>query len=66
MRSQGQNGSIDFEVYYKENHNARPITYELSIGIDSSGRPYVLKERLRQRHKGQKHGRPFSFLLLKN
>ncbi len=62
--SQGQSGSIEFEVYYKENGNARPITYELSIDIDSSKRPYVRKERLRQRRKGQKHGRPFSFLVL--
>lgn len=62
--SQGQNGPIEFEVYYKHDGNARPITYELSIHIDSSGRPYVLKERLRQRRKGQKYGWPFSFLLL--
>ena len=62
--SQGQSGSIEFEVYYKENGNARPITYELSIDIDSSKRPYVRKERLRQRRKGQKHGWPFSFLVL--
>ncbi len=64
VRSQGQNGPIEFEVYYREEGNARPITYELSIDLDSSGRPYVQKERLRQRRKGQKHGRPFSFLLL--
>lgn len=64
IRTQGQNGPIEFEVYYKEEGNARPITYEISINIDSSGRPYLLKERLRQRRKGQKHGRPFSFLLL--
>lgn len=62
--SQGQSGPIEFEVYYKETGNARPITYELSIDIDSTGRPFVLKERLRQRRKGQKHGRPFSFLIL--
>lgn len=62
--SQGENGSIDFEVYYKEDGNARPITYELSIDLDNFGRPYVLKERLRQRRKGQKHGWPFSFLIL--
>lgn len=64
IRAQGQKGPIEFEVYYKEDGNARPITYEISIDIDSSGRPYVLKERLRQRRKGQKHGWPFSFLLL--
>lgn len=62
--SQGQQGPIEFEVYYKEDGNARPITYELSIDLDNSGRPYVLKERLRQRRKGQTHGWPFSFLVL--
>jgi predicted ATPase len=64
IRAQGQKGPIEFEVYYKEDGNARPITYEISIDVDSSGRPYVLKERLRQRRKGQKHGWPFSFLVL--
>ena len=62
--SQGQNGPIEIEVYYKEDGNARPITYELSIGLDKHQRPYVQKERLRQRRKGQKRGRPFSFLIL--
>ena len=64
IRSQGQQGSIEFEVYYKEEGKARPITYEMAVNIDSSGRPYVEKERLRQRRKGQKHGWPFSFLVL--
>lgn len=64
LRTQGKCEAIEFEIYYKEDGNARPITYELSIDIDSSGRPYVLRERLRQRRKGQKHGRPFSFLIL--
>ncbi|HEY9692484.1 MAG TPA: AAA family ATPase [Oculatellaceae cyanobacterium] len=64
IRSQGQEGSIEFEIYYKEDRNARPITYELAIDIDSSGRPYVKRERLRQRRKGQSRGQPFSFLIL--
>lgn len=64
IRSQGQTGPIEFEVYYKEDGNARPITYELAIGLDNSERPYVKKERLRQRRKGQTHGWPFSFLVL--
>ncbi|MEA3283679.1 MAG: AAA family ATPase [Synergistota bacterium] len=64
--SKGQKGPIEFDVYYKEDGNARPITYELSIDVDSSGRPYVLRERLRQRRKGQKRGWPFSFLLLEH
>ncbi|MBN3906300.1 MAG: AAA family ATPase [Nostoc sp. NMS1] len=64
IRSQGQEGSIEFDIYYKEDRNARPITYELAIDIDSSGRPYVKRERLRQRRKGQSKGQPFSFLIL--
>jgi predicted ATPase len=64
IRSQGQDGNIEFQIYYKEDGNARPITYELAIDLDSSGRPYVKKERLRQRRKGQSKGRPFSFLIL--
>ena len=64
IRSQGQNGPMEFEVYYKEDGNARPITYELSISLDKTGRPYVQKERLRQRRRGQDDGRPFSFLVL--
>ncbi len=64
IRSQGQNGPIEFDIYYKEEGNVRPITYELAIETDKSGRPYVYKERLRQRRKGQKHGWPFSFLIL--
>lgn len=62
--SQGQNGPIEFEIYYKESRNSRPLTYELAINIDKVGRPYVQRERLRQRRQGQKNGRPFSFLIL--
>lgn len=62
--SQGERGPIEFIIYYKESGNARPITYELSIALDSSKRPYVQKERLRQRRKGQDFGWPFSFLIL--
>ena len=65
IRSQGETGAIEFEIYYKEDGKSRPITYELSIGQDKTGRPYVAEERLRQRRKGQKHGWPFSFLYLK-
>ena len=64
VKSQGTTGPIQFEVYYREEHNARPITYELSIDRDSTGRPYVIRERLRQRRKGQTRGWPFSFLIL--
>ncbi|MFM0727428.1 AAA family ATPase [Paraburkholderia strydomiana] len=64
IRSQGQSGPIEFEIYYKEDGNARPITYEIIISVDLEGRPYVQKERLRQRRKNQSWGRPFSFLFL--
>ncbi|MBL1261756.1 MAG: AAA family ATPase [Thiotrichaceae bacterium] len=66
VRTQGQEGPIEFDIYYKEDGNARPITYELSIDVEKSGRPFVLKERLRQRRKGQTRGWPFSFLMLNN
>ena len=64
IRSQGESGPIEFEVYYKQDGNARPITYELAIAVDEIGRSYVLSERLIKRRNGQKHGWPFSFLIL--
>ena len=64
IRSQGVKDAIEFQIYYKEDGKARPITYELSIDLDNNSRPYVKYERLRQRRKGQKHGRPYSFLHL--
>ncbi len=64
LRSKGCGDAISFEIYYREVPGERPITYELAIGIDESGRPFVEKETLRQRRKGQKHGQPFPFLRL--
>lgn len=64
IRSQGQRGPIEFEIYYKQDGNSRPITYEVAIDLDSRRRPYVAKERLRQRRQGQDTGWPFSFLIL--
>ena len=64
IRSQGEKGPIEFMLYYKETRKSRPITYELSIDAEPSGRPYVKKERLRQRRAGEQRGRPFSFLIL--
>lgn len=62
--SQGSSEPIHFELYYKENSNSRPITYELTIAKDRFDRPYVKDERLRQRRQGNKSGRPLSFLYL--
>ena len=64
--SQGVDEPIMFEIYYREERSARPITYEVSFAIDDHARPYVKSERLRQRRKDQKHGRPYSFLILEN
>ncbi len=66
LRSSGADGNIEFEIYYRESSNERPITYELSIASDRYGRPIVASERLRQRRRGQKNGWPFSFLELNN
>ena len=66
MRTQGATDPIEFDVYYREHGNARPITYQIAIATDEFGRPYVLRERFRQRRKGQKRGWPFSFLILNN
>lgn len=64
--SAGGRGHVRFEIYYRESKDERPITYELSIGLNARGRPVVTEERLRQRRKGQPRGWPFSFLWLQN
>lgn len=61
--SQGVNGSIEFEIYYRETSNEPPITYELCIGLDKYERPIVEKERLRQRRANERYGRPMSFCI---
>ena len=62
IRSQGETGPVEFEVYYKEHENARPVTYEVAIDVDESGRPYVLREELRQRPTGVSYERPAVYL----
>jgi predicted ATPase len=64
LKSKNSSDPIRFEIYYREAANERPITYELSIAQDASGRPFVESEVLKQRRKGQKHGRPYPFLRL--
>ena len=64
LRSMGVEEPIRFEIYYREGPKERPITYELAITLDDSGRPFVESEVLKQRRKGQKHGRPYPFLRL--
>lgn len=64
LLSMGANEPIRFEICYREAPNERPITYELAIALDALGRPFVESEVLKQRRKGQKHGRPYPFLRL--
>lgn len=66
LRSMATDAPIRFEIYYREAQNERPITYELSIALDASGRPFVESELLKQRRKNQSHGQPFPFLRLKS
>ena len=44
LRSLGTNEPIRFEIYYREAKGERPMTYELAIGLDESGRPFVKSE----------------------
>ena len=62
VRTQGETGPIEFEVYYKEHGNARPITYEVHIDVDTSKRPYVSQEHMRE-HNGNKLGQFFLILV---
>ena len=64
LRSRGVQEPIRFEVYYREAQNQRPITYELAIDLDKSGRPFVASEMLLQRRHEARYGRPFPFLRL--
>ena len=53
LRTQGQTGPIEFEVYYKARSNVRPISYLVQIAADEAGRPYVLCEVMTgRREKG--------------
>lgn len=48
IRSQGSDGRVGFEISYRHEPEAQPITYELTIDKDESGRPYVFTEFLHQ------------------
>ena len=66
LRSSGSQDAIRFEIYYREAKRERPMTYELAIALDESGRPFVESEVLKQRRRGQTHGRPYPFLRLQH
>ena len=62
--TQGEEGPIEFMVYYKGSGNANPITYNLSIDLDESKRPRVLFESLHEEHKRGESSQLNIFLLL--
>ncbi len=62
IRSQGSDAPIEFEVCYREAPGARPITYELAIDEDGSGRPFVAHEYLHQLN--EEYMRRFIFLIM--
>ena len=66
MRSQGKTGPVEFEVHYRENSKAQPITYYIAIEADGTGRPYIRRELLGEQRKGQTIGMPYFFLFLLN
>ncbi len=68
LRTQGRTAPIRFSLYFQQlpsrrGRSASPITYTFEIG-EEHGVPIVLSERLRQRRKGMKVGKPYSFLRL--
>ena len=63
MRTQGETGPIEFEVYYREHGNARPITYQIAIGGDRLGRPCVVSEIMKE-NLGNDQSLFFLFLVL--
>ena len=49
LRSMGVVAPISFEIYHWEAPDQRPITYELAIGLDASGRPFPFRRLARGR-----------------
>ncbi|MDZ4771132.1 MAG: AAA family ATPase [Chloroflexota bacterium] len=64
LRSRDANGSIGFELKYREQPNSSPITYHLAIDENEKG-PFVAEEWLAWR-RGKQHGAPFRFLDFRN
>lgn len=67
IRSQGAVGPIKFEIFYRENEDAWPITYFISIYSPRSfGWPCVEDEYLLQHSKQQTRDQSSLFLTLRN
>jgi predicted ATPase len=65
LRTQGQPGPIEFEIFFEDDDPERPIVYELHVDIAKEV-PAVVKETLRQRQEGETRGKPYYFLKLES
>ncbi|MBF0555066.1 MAG: AAA family ATPase [Nitrospirae bacterium] len=66
IRSQGQGGPIEFRINYMEETDAFLITYNLAIGLDDGGRPYVLNEELARAKREPNNFNPSHYMSLTN
>lgn len=64
IRSRESDDPIEFEVQFRADLSARPITYQLQIDLDDENRPYVLHELMHEYFDEQKPGRFLLFLML--
>src|SRR5262249_49530421 len=64
LRTQGSAGPMSFELFFGDDDPARPIVYAFEVDVDENGVPYVAKESLRQRRRGETKGKPYHFLKL--
>jgi predicted ATPase len=65
LRTQGRKGPIEFELFFSDTDQQRPIVYKLSIDAPD-GIPQVHEESLRQRRADQVKGKPYYFLNVSN
>ena len=63
LRTRASKDPIQFDLYYRQGPNSRPITYHFAIG-EEKGVPLVTEEILKQRRRGLKSGQPYPFLHL--
>lgn len=63
LRTQGESGSISFEIFFEVDDPVRPIVYELVVDL-VDGIPAAVKETCRQRRQGETLGKPYYFLKL--
>lgn len=65
LRTRGGEGAIRFDLYYRENLQARPLTYSFAVD-EVDGIPAVIEETLLwQQSRRQKYGSPYILLSLK-